>query len=183
MMTGCEISHGENKAVEIASGEQINVALRNHQANAKTWNFQPVASDLHKWAERYIFEFKLQIGVPALLIERLKGRYGHFRGGRNGFGIVDEIGIDESHVRQSPYWRVCGTLLHELLHAWQEHHGKPGRRNYHNDQFRKKALALGLQIDQRGFTQYIPGDTPFLALLKKYGIVPVNIPASLPSRS
>jgi len=158
------------------AGEEINLALREHQSSAGTWDFQGVAADLHRWADRFTLKFKLQIGTPALTIERLRGAYGHFRRGRNGFGLIDEIAIDEDHVRHNPYWLVCGTVLHELLHSWQQHHGKPGRGKYHNRQFRAKALILGLKIDERGVTEYIPGDTPFFSLLKKHGISPPDIP-------
>jgi hypothetical protein len=160
----------------VSNGEFINSALRVHQSSAGTWNYQGVASDLHVLAERFVLEFKLEIGTPALTIERLRGAYGHFRRGRNGFGLIDEVAIDENHVRHNHYWRVCGTMLHELLHSWQEHHGKPISGKYHNRQFRAKALAFGLKIDERGFTEYIPGDTPFFNLLKKYGISYPEIP-------
>jgi hypothetical protein len=114
-------------------------------------------------------EFKLEIGIPCLLVEHLSRRYGHYRPKRNGFGLADEIGLDRSHVQHSPYWRVLGTMLHELLHSWQAHHGTSGCRNYHNKEFQQKARSLGLVIDSRGRTQYAPGDTPFLRLLKKFG--------------
>src|SRR5947199_1298346 len=156
--------------------ETVNLTLRDHQRGTSSWDFNAVAADLHIWAERMIIEFKLQIPVPCLLIERLRRRYGHFRPGRNGFGLKDEIGIDEEHLRQRPFWQTCGTLLHELLHSWQEYHGRPGRRNYHNKQFQKKAASLGLVVDQRGFTQYEPGDTPFYRLLEKHGIHPPILP-------
>lgn len=169
-----------NTSIQQAVGaevpEQINLALRQHQSSIGTWDFQAAATDLHRWADRMILEFKLEIGTPVLLIEPLKRRYGHFRYGRNGFGLIDEIGIDEDHVRHSPYWRVCGTLLHELLHSWQEHHGRPSCRNYHNKQFQRKAFSFGLKIDERGFTEYLPGDTPFFLLLKKHGISTPDIP-------
>lgn len=150
--------------------EQINVTLRDHQRNTPSWDFSKVVAELHCWAERMILEFKLQIPFPCILIERLRLRYGHFRPCRNGFGLKDEIGLDEAHVRNSPFWRVCGTLLHELLHVEQKYHGRPGRRNYHNKQFRQTAAALGLVIDQRGYTQFMPGATSFFSLLKKYGV-------------
>ena len=123
-------------------------------------------------------EFKLEIGIPCLLIEHLRRCDGHYRRGRNGFGLADEIGLDRSHVQRSPYWDVLGTVLHELLHSWQAYHGKPGRRNYHNKEFRQKAWSLGLVVDFNGDTQYAPGDTPFPLLLKKFGIEPSEAPIS-----
>jgi hypothetical protein len=151
-------------------GEPFNAALRQHQRRATAWQFSGQVSDLHRWARRMISEFKLDVGVPTLLIDPLRHRYGHYRCGRNGFGLIDEVAIDQRHLCRTQYWRVLGTQLHELLHAWQQHHGKPSLRNHHNGQFRAKARQLGLIIDRRGFTQYEPGETPFLRLLLRYGV-------------
>lgn len=159
--------------------EHINVALRDHQSFAATWGLRVAAADLHQWAERLILEFKLQIGVPALLIQPLRKRYGHFRVSRNGFGLIDEVGIDEAHLRNDPFWEVCWTLLHELIHCWQVYFGIPGSGNSHNEQFRDKARECGLLIDEHGFTQCRPGETAFPQLLKRHGIeVPALPPPS-----
>lgn len=170
--------------METKSAETINLALRRHQTKVDDWGFRKVAANLHTWAERMIFDFKIQTkAVPALMIERLRKRLGHYRSGRNGFGLRDEIALDEHHVRGNPYWKVLGTLLHEILHCWQEHSGKPpgpNSRNYHNKQYREKAEELGLIVDQYGHTQYAPGDTPFLNLLRKYGVQVPEIPEPEP---
>ena len=159
-----------------ANSERINLALRNHQTDVRDWDFSATVSDLHRWAERMIEAFKLQIPVPCLGVGALRRAYGRFHYGRNGFGIRDEIVIEENHIRRSPYWRVLGTELHELLHSWQQRHGKAGRGKYHNIQYRDKARSLGLIVDVKGVTHYAPGDTPFLTLLNKYGIETPKIP-------
>jgi hypothetical protein len=127
-----------------------------------------------------VLEFKLETGTPALMIEPLRrGRLGHYRHGRNAFGLMDEVAIDQNHAQLASYWRVIGTLLHELIHAWQEHNGKPPSKNsfnYHNKQFREKAALFGLIVDQYGHTKYATGNTPFLNLLKKYGLEVPEIP-------
>lgn len=123
---------------------------------------------------------KLQIDkVPVLMIERLRYYLGHYRLGQNGFGLNDEIAINECHVRTSPYWEILGTLAHEILHMWQVHNGKPpspNSRNYHNKQYREKAYEFGLIVDQYGHTRYMPGNTLFFNLLRKYGIDVLEIP-------
>jgi len=171
--------------METESAEPINFALRDHQTTVEDWNFKELTTDLHNWAERIIFEFKLETGIPALMMERLRRtRLGHYRPGRNAFGLRDEVAIDQNHARTGPYWQVIGSLLHELIHAWQEHNGKPpspNSHNYHNKEFRKKALSLGFIVDHRGYTQYAPGDTPFLSLLRKYGIEVPEIPELEPT--
>jgi hypothetical protein len=149
-----------------AAGEPINLILRQHQEALGDWDVSVDIRELHRWAEEMIFEFKLEIPTPCLTVEALRGRFGHFRHGRNGFGLRDEIAIDRSHLKNSPRWRVLGTLLHELLHSWQEHHGKPGKANYHNVPFREKARVLGLVINEQGRTDFnLSPVAPFIAFL------------------
>ena len=63
--------------------EPINAALAEHQSAVEEWTFKEVASDLHRWAGLMILEFKLEIGTPALMIEKLgRNRLGHYRYGR-----------------------------------------------------------------------------------------------------
>ena len=160
--------------MRVSANETINIALRDHQQSIEEWKFSEVATDLHRWAERMTLEFKLEITVPpALMLEHLRRRLGHYRRGRNAFGLRDELAIDLEHLQTDSYWQVLGTLLHELLHSWQEHNGRPPSlksHNYHNKELRNKALSLGLIVDAQGHTQYAPGDTPFLSILQKYGV-------------
>ncbi len=155
----------------MAATEPINIDLARHQEETQDWMHQSLAKDLHTWSERFILEFKLQTGVPALCLEQLRGRaLGHYRHGRNGFGLRDEIAIDLPFAQAGPHWRVLGTVLHELIHSWQEHHGKSGRRNYHNGQFRAKALDFGLVVNSRGETQFLDPPSAFWRVLQKYGV-------------
>ncbi len=163
-----------------SNSEAINLALRRHQASTGDWGFRALTTNLHVWVERFVFDFKLDVGVPSLSIEFLRrNRLGHYRHGRNGFGLRDEIAIDQDHVCASPFWRVLETLLHELLHAWQERHGKPSCRNYHNKEFRDKAREFDLIVDQRGHSTCAPGDTLFRRILKQYGVDSPEVPAPL----
>jgi len=113
-------------------------------------------------------------------VDRLRRCWlGQFRPGRNALGLRAEILIADHHARPNrgpeDFWRILGTLLHELLHAWQELHGKPGKRNYHNREFRRKAVELGLVIDQRGVTEYDPG-SPFFGVFDREFIVIPDLP-------
>ena len=151
--------------------EQINNTLRRHQEGTIDWQHSSTVKDLHVWAERFRVEFKLHIMTPAVMIEHLRrNTNGHFRCGRNGFGLRNEIAISEDPLRNGPYWQVLGTLLHELLHAEQANIGKPGRRNYHNKQFRKRAAEFGLIVNQKGNQEYTPAPTPFSELLERHGV-------------
>lgn len=155
--------------------EQINLDLRSHQGSIEDWSKRGLMEDLHIWAERFASEFKLKTAVPALTLDRLSRRCcGHFRRGRNGFGLLNEIAINELHISKTRYWGVLVTLLHELLHAEQEIAGKPSHGNYHNKEYRERAEALGLIVDHWGHTWVAPKPTPFWDILEKYGLtVPV----------
>jgi len=162
-----------------SGAEPINLDLRKHQASVDDWRYRPTMTDLHLWADRFILEFELQTTTPAIMIEDLRGnRQGQHRRGRNGLGLRHEIAIRRTHIEGDEYWQALGILLHELLHAEQEDVGKPGRRNYHNRNFRERAAEFGLVVDERGYQQYAPAPTPFLDLLKKYGVKAPELPPS-----
>ncbi|MHB9080383.1 MAG: hypothetical protein ACYC3X_23155 [Pirellulaceae bacterium] len=147
--------------------------LANHQRN-EPWDHCQRVSELHAWAERFDVEFKLQISAIVIGVERL-GRHtlGQFRRGHNALGLRGEIILDETHVRENGRadrcWRLLGTLLHEMLHAWQQLHGRDSRSTYHNSEFRRKAAELGLLVSREGVTGYVPGSA-FFSLLERYGV-------------
>jgi hypothetical protein len=148
-----------------------------HQ-RSEAWTHRELLSVLQLWCVRLIEEFKLNIPEVAIRVDTLRPTcYGHFRYGHNGFGLKGEIGINSSYIGDRDLWEVLGTLLHELLHAWQQAHGAPSARsNFHNAEFRQKAASLGLVIDTRGVTLYAP-DGPFKQLLRQHGVaVPTSEP-------
>jgi len=159
-------------------GDGIYEILANHQRTAE-WKHRDLAAELLRWAVIFNEELGLGVSEIALRVDWLSCfRLGHFRSGHNGFGLKGEIAINERYLHQREPWQVLGTILHELLHAWQEEHGKPGKPPYHNKQFRNKALKYGLFIDEDGVTQYLPEST-FKELLKRYGVqMPAQAPAT-----
>ena len=146
------------------------------------WFGKDLAVVLREWADRFNVQFKLDIPQIVIRIDILnRSRFGHFRYGHNGFGLRGEVGMNARYLTgQREEWRVLGTLLHEILHAWQQSHGSPGKGNYHNREFREKALTLGLVIDRRGFTDYI-GGSRFLDLLQRHQIKVPTIVATAQS--
>ncbi len=143
--------------------------LAQHQRH-EAWRGQHTIALLQDWAERFNAEFKLDVPSVVLCIDRLAiNRLGHFRMGHNGFGLRGEIAINDRYLGSREPWQMLGTLLHELLHAWQQEHGSPSSRNHHNREFRDKALELGLIIDARGVTGYA-ADSPFKDVLRQAGV-------------
>lgn len=45
---------------------------------------------------------------------------------------------------------ICSTLAHEMAHVWQQAHGKPPRRAYHDRQWAGKMKEIGLQPSTTG---------------------------------
>jgi hypothetical protein len=39
---------------------------------------------------------------------------------------------------------VYSTLVHEMVHLWQQEFGKPSRTGYHNKEFARKMITIGL---------------------------------------
>jgi len=151
-------------------------ALAEHQVQEDDWELADVLAWFQLWSGRFVQECDLAVGEIALCVDWLpRNRLGHFRRGHNGFGLTAEIAINRRYLTFREPWECLGTLFHELLHAWQELHGKPGRNNYHNRQFREKARSYGLVIDTRGRTQYEP-ESRFFRLLRQYGVAVPEIP-------
>jgi SprT-like family len=46
--------------------------------------------------------------------------------------------------------QICSTLGHEQHHVWQQAHGKPSPRGYHNKEWAAKMKAIGLQPSNTG---------------------------------
>lgn len=149
----------------------IHKQLEKHQIEENNWKYQEYIVDFHKWIKIFNFEFKLDLEDISLRVDYLSRRaYGTYREEHNGFGLRGEITMNSRYLDRD-YWKTLGTLLHELLHGWQERHGKSGKWNYHNKQFQRKANELGLIVDKKGVTTYHKEDkSPFLQLLKKHGV-------------
>jgi hypothetical protein len=153
-----------------ANSRPIYDALALHQQTDDEWELRELLAWLQLWKDRFISRFKLQLQEISLCVDWLHWRrLGHFRYGHNGFGLVGEIALNRRYLACREPWQHLGTLLHELIHAWQDRHGRPGKGNYHNREFRARALRYGLVIDERGYTEYLP-DSPFFELLREYEI-------------
>jgi hypothetical protein len=153
-----------------AEPERINVALREHVSNASDWQHGERARDLHEWAERFNERLNLNLPTPAIAIGKLRGhRLGQYRQGRNDFGLLHEIIIDEKFLAESTRAQVLATLVHELYHEMQELRGKPSPGNYHNVQFRERIKHIGIIVDSHGANKgYQKGI--FTSILESHGV-------------
>lgn len=172
--------------------KSIHEALAEHQViGTSGWTLKDAVAKLHEWAEVFRVHFKLEVpSVPLRLARLRRNCLGHYNPGFNDFGLTDEIALDLTHlvhrIADGRWYDVLGTLLHEQLHFHQQTHGKPakpGPGNYHNAQYRAKALSCGLVVSSRGVGEgYLP-DGPFLALLRDRGVTVPELPPASPSRS
>jgi hypothetical protein len=148
--------------------EEVAVAIRDHQSALQVWSFAGIARELHRWVEIFDVEFRLERhALPVIGFKALRSAYATYAPDRSEIGTRDNISFDyREFSRGGPL--VLRTLLHELLHLWQHYHGHPGSGNYHNVEFRRKALACGLIVEPRGCTS---GHTEtFVRVLVRHGV-------------
>ena len=85
--------------------------------------------------------------------------------------LVDEIAMNPAYFAVRSIRQSLSTLAHEMVHQWQYHHGKPGRRGYHNLEWADKMESVGLMPSDTGLpggkrtgeqmTHYIVDGGPF----------------------
>jgi predicted SprT family Zn-dependent metalloprotease len=93
--------------------------------------------------------FNGQLPPCLITMQRHKGAYGYFSGGRfartdNPQEVTDEIALNPAHFASRPTATTLSTLVHEMAHLWQHHHGTPSRSGYHNKEWAAKMREIGL---------------------------------------
>ncbi|QUS59174.1 SprT-like domain-containing protein [Pseudovibrio brasiliensis] len=86
---------------------------------------------------------------PCLItLQREKRTYGYFSSKRfvnlRDEKHTDEIAMNPAYFAVISLQEILQTLVHEMVHAWQFHFGKPGRRGYHNREWADKMESVGL---------------------------------------
>ena len=98
--------------------------------------------------------FNGRLPEVALIEHRQKGAKGYFAS--NAAVKKDGSRIHEIAINPTNYDDTAGalsTLIHEMVHLQQEVEGKPGSRGYHNREWVRMMLAVGLEpvsIDKPG---------------------------------
>jgi hypothetical protein len=78
--------------------------------------------------------------VPIRVSRRMKSRLGHYTQGDPG-GAASEIAISRRHIRRHGWAEAIETLIHEMVHQWQDENGLPVD---HGRVFRAKAKSVGI---------------------------------------
>ncbi len=108
---------------------------KNHPADA------PLVAELTRWHSVYNeerFGSTLQ-PVPIRISRRMKSRLGHYTPATDG--ARPEIVLSRRHIRRDGWTEALHTLLHEMVHQWQDEQGLPVD---HGSTFRTKARAVGI---------------------------------------
>jgi hypothetical protein len=58
--------------------------------------------------------------------------------------FLDELGMHPGFFTLRPIEEVLSTLVHEMVHHWQEHFGSPTQSNAHNREWGQKMKDVGL---------------------------------------
>jgi len=93
--------------------------------------------------------------LPGCLItlqreKRTCGYYSQARFANLDGELSDEIALNPAFFAVVPLVETMQTLVHEMVHQWQAHFGKPGRGRYHNDEWADKMEAVGLMPSSTG---------------------------------
>lgn len=133
----------------------------------------------YKYFNNELFDSSLPDCV--LTVQRKSFRvFGYFSPGRfvaaSAHQKCDEIALNPMRFLDRPTIAVFGTLVHEMCHLWQHHHGTQSRNGYHNREWGNKMKEVGLYPSHSGqpggketgdqMTHYIIEGGPFERLAK-----------------
>jgi predicted SprT family Zn-dependent metalloprotease len=95
--------------------------------------------------------------------DEFSGRRGNFS--RDGVRLNPDVFVGQTDAQ------ILQNLVHQMCHAWQQHHGKPSAHGYHNRQWADKMKSIGLQPTTTGgvggketgarISDYVIPDGPF----------------------
>ena len=114
-----------------------------------------LAGQLTEWHARYNarhFEGRLK-SIDIRVSRRMKTRLGHYTSATTG-GETAEIAISRAHARKHGWQEALHTLLHEMVHQWQD---ESGHTIDHGATFRAKARAVGIAPYARRVLATRPG--------------------------
>jgi hypothetical protein len=100
-----------------------------------------LVAELGQWHARYNakhFHGRLK-AVSLRVSRRMKSRLGHYTCAAHGEAA--EIAISWRHIRRDGWEEALHTLLHEMVHQWQD---ETGHTIDHGPQFRAKAREVGV---------------------------------------
>jgi predicted SprT family Zn-dependent metalloprotease len=98
--------------------------------------------------------FDGQLPKCLITMQRKGKTFGYFAGARfathDGTEVTDEIALNPAHFRSRSIGQSLSTLVREMVHLQQYHHGKPSRAGYHNRQWATLMRLVGLVPSSTG---------------------------------
>jgi hypothetical protein len=101
----------------------------------------PFVRELVRWHQAYNgdrFSGQLRT-IPIRISRRMRSRLGHYSPATEG--CEPEIVLSRRHIRRDGWDEALHTLLHEMVHQWQD---EQGLGVDHGASFRAKARAVGI---------------------------------------
>jgi hypothetical protein len=117
---------------------------------------QPLVDKLTEWHRRYNqWHFGGRLRPATVRVSRrMRSRLGHYTAAVPG-GEPAEIAISRGHLRKHGWDEVLHTLLHEMVHQWQD---EVGHSIDHGATFRAKAREVGIApLARRALAMRVPG--------------------------
>jgi hypothetical protein len=170
--------------------------VRKNAETANDWAYKDEAAYLY--GKAVLFKDRLldplhhlerdRLPEPVIAFENLRNKHtlAAFRLTRNPQGLKNEIIFNIEHyvnqdgkkVWEYGRWAELESLLHEMIHEWQQVFGKDPvqlKRIYHNKEFVEKCESLGLHPKLGEGYHLKLADGPFALLMKELGIEPPNL--------
>ena len=112
---------------------------------------------------------------PALITLRSSNRYHGYHHAKRFMNTkgewLDELGMHPGFMALRSVEEVLSTLVHEMVHHWQQHEGSPSKSNPHNREWARKMRSIGLVASDtalpdgretgHGISHYIEPQGPF----------------------
>jgi hypothetical protein len=105
--------------------EKTNVVIKEHETRTKKSRFSALSQLLYLWFKRFNQRFfDKMLRTPAVSFEKTRvNMLRHYVWDQNDLRFKWNININRRHLNR-PIMEILGTLLHEMLHQWQETVGK-----------------------------------------------------------
>jgi DNA repair photolyase/predicted SprT family Zn-dependent metalloprotease len=146
--------------------EDFNELLRRHQ-----WEKSKPLAVLHLFLPPIIKRFFDELPLPALSWSTSsRGTLGWYIA-QDGLALNHRINLNSMYASQ-PFAVILMALAHELCHEWQYLYGKPGKYGYHNKEFQRKCLEIGIPSTDRGHS--LGMQEPFISFLRELGVDPAD---------
>jgi len=117
---------------------------------------QPTIASAHEFQTAYdhynVVLFNSQLPQCLITLQRVTNCLGYFSSKKfvAEAGVTDEIAMNPEFFTGNPIIQTLQTLVHEMVHLWQYHFGKPSRRTYHNIEWANKMESVGLMPSSTG---------------------------------